>query len=112
MIVHTSIIRNGRYGMEGNRYIFHFLSSEEFADVLLCNDSSSFCIGGIVDNEMESVTFYGISIKPITVPWSFFEPVTEVVPDFSKFGVIDYGRTVKFGEYEAAFAAVLEVYGD
>jgi hypothetical protein len=44
-----------------------------------------------------------------TVPLSFFTPSgTGTTPDFEKFAIIDYGRTLQFGPYEAAVDVVLD----
>ena len=44
----------------------------------------------------------------VTVPMSAFEPSGGgLAPDFARFEVTDYGQTLRFGDYEASFDAVM-----
>ena len=85
-----------------------FLPLDELADVLASDERENLCIGGIVDPASEVVTLYRGDLRSITVPLFLFGATPEGVrPDTSAFSVTDYGRTLAFGDYEAAFDAVL-----
>ena len=84
------------------------LSVEELVEVFRSEQGPDLCIGGIVDPVAGVVTLYRGDLRSITAPLSLFPPTPEgLVPDPSAFSVTDYGRTLVFGEYEAAFDVVL-----
>jgi hypothetical protein len=87
------------------------LSKEEFDEVLTLPDREDRFIGGIVDEASKTLTLWRGNFKSITVPFSAF-PATGngIKPDFKKFSVIDYGHTLKFGNYESASEVVLFEY--
>jgi len=85
-----------------------FLPVEELAEVLGSDQRDDLCIGGMVDPASEVVTLYRGDLRSITVPLSLFGATPDGLgPDMSAFSVTDYGRTLAFGEYEAAFDTVL-----
>lgn len=48
----------------------------------------------------------------LSVPFSIFEPTANgIAPDFTDIEIIDHGQTIRLGEYEACFDAVLEDCG-
>jgi len=68
-------------------------------------------IGGSVDHDTTTITFWRGNLKSLTVPFSAFEKSgTGTKPDFNEFAVIDCGQTVQLGEYEAAVDAILYEY--
>ncbi len=85
-----------------------FLSPEEIGDVIQDENSADFCIGGSVIPELGMLHLYRGDLSDIWIPLSVFTGNTRgSTTDISNFEVIDFGRTLRFGEYEAAFDAVL-----
>lgn len=80
----------------------------ELAEVLACEEASDLCIGGIVDQVAGVVALYRGDLSSVMAPLSSFaSDGAGIEPDFSRFSVTDFGRTLCFGTYEAAFDAVL-----
>jgi len=88
----------------------HWLPPEELGEVLRSENAEDLFIGGSVDPYTETITLLrgGGKRRSITLPFSAFEPSgSGVEPDFKVFAVIDYGQTIRLGEYEAASDAIL-----
>lgn len=84
------------------------LPLDELAAVLTRDDRADFCIGGTVVRAASLVSLARGDLSVLTVPLSdFARGARGVVPDPDDFTVTDHGRTLRFGEYEAAFDAVL-----
>lgn len=83
------------------------LCQEEFCEVLK-EKREDLVICGLVDLEKQRLTLWRGSYKPIIVPLAIFTPSGDgTIPDFSRLSIIDYGQTVRFGEYEAATDYIL-----
>jgi hypothetical protein len=81
------------------------LPLNELIAVLNAPNRADLCIGGTIDGN--ALSLYTGEANCLIIPLSFFTSSTDLVPDFSKFSVIDFGHAIKFGEYEASFNAVL-----
>ena len=85
-----------------------FLAPEELAEVFSADNKAALFIGGIIDSDSETITLWRGNLEPLTVPFTAFPPSGDgLVPDFSTFAVIDYGHSVRLGDYEAATDALL-----
>jgi hypothetical protein len=85
-----------------------FLPAEELAEVLGAEQRANRFLGGFVNQESQTVTFWRGNLESLTVPCSNFEPSGDgTTPDFADFSITDGGQTVKFGDYEAAVEAIL-----
>lgn len=84
------------------------LATPDLLSVLRADDRHDLCIGGTVLHESQTIILMRGDLSPLIVPFSAFAPTPAgPAPDFSDFEVIDWGRTLRFGAYEAAFDAVL-----
>ena len=84
------------------------LPPEELAAVLAANNKADLFMGGLVDDDSETITFWRGNLATLTVPFTAFPPSGDgIEPDFAAFAVIDYGHTVRLGDYEAATEALL-----
>ena len=84
------------------------LPPEELAEVLAAPNKADLFIGGIVDDDSETMTFWRGNLATLTVPFTAFPPSGDgIEPDFAAFTVSDYGHTVRLGAYEAATEALL-----
>lgn len=84
------------------------LPSEQLGEVLHAENRRDLAIAGAVDPETDTVVVWRGNFSKVVVPKSWFAPSgTNPKPDFDKFSIIDYGQTLKFGVYEAAFDALL-----
>lgn len=91
------------FSMNGN-----FLDPEELAEALHADHRADLFIGGSVDRRAQTLTLWRGNLEPLTVPFSAFpESGDGTLPNFDRFGVADYGQTIKLGDYEAAAEAVL-----
>jgi DNA-binding Xre family transcriptional regulator len=102
----SSLFRRIAFTVDGG-----FIPAVELAEVLDAENRADLFIGGFVNKETETVTFWRGNLESLTVPFSAFEKsgaATE--PDFDAVAVIDCGQTVKLGDYEAAVDAILYEY--
>ncbi len=86
------------------------LPVEELLDVLSApaREAASLFIAGVADMESQTLALTRGNMKTITVPFSIFKPPgTGVQPDFAQLSLIDYGHTVRLGDYEASSDAIL-----
>jgi len=85
-----------------------FIPADELAEVLRAENRADLFVGGIVNQGTETITFWRGDLQSLTVPFSAFEESGDgTVPDFTSFAVVDFGQTVRLGEYEAAVDAIL-----
>jgi DNA-binding Xre family transcriptional regulator len=88
-----------------------FIPAKELAEVLDAENRADLFIGGFVNKEHESITFWRGNLASLTVPFSALEKSGDgTEPDFDAVSVIDCGQTVKLGSYEAAVDAILYEY--
>lgn len=84
------------------------LPAEELQEVWSLPDRGERFIGGIVDESSTTLTLWRGNFESITVPFNAFPPTGNGIrPDFKRFSVIEYGQTLKFGEYESDSEAIL-----
>ena len=88
------------------------LSAEELIEVLEAKRNNSLrevaCVAGYVDFDNDEVILFNTSHNRQIIHMSAFETSGDgTAPDFNKFEIIDYGGTIKFGEYEAAYYALI-----
>lgn len=84
------------------------LSKDELDEVLRVSNREDRFIGGIVDEQSKTLTLWRGNLSPVVVPFEAFPPTGDGMrPKFDKFSVTDYGRTLKFGDYESSADAVL-----
>ena len=87
-----------------------WLPWEELQEVLAAPDGEceDIFLGGTVDPESETIALVRGNLETTTLPFSMFPPSpTGVKPDFLRLSFTDYGRTVCFGDYEAAADSIL-----
>jgi DNA-binding Xre family transcriptional regulator len=88
-----------------------FIAAGELVEVLEADNRANLFIGGIVNHNTETITFWRGNLESLTVPFSAFERSGDgTEPDFNSFSVIDCGQTVQLGDYEAAVDAILYEY--
>jgi hypothetical protein len=84
------------------------LPVEELVKVLTSPSRADLFIGGAAAPSYKSVVLRRGNLEPLVVPASAFKPNPRgPKPDFSRVEVIDFGQTVRLGEYEAASDAIL-----
>jgi hypothetical protein len=79
----------------------------EILTIFLRNDRDEFCIGASIDRSAQAIICVRGDFSVISAPLTFFESTSGVIPDFNDFEVIDHGRTLRFGKYQATFSALL-----
>ena len=85
------------------------LPSNEMIEVLASpnEEKKNLFVSGYVDFTLKQVVLfrgYGVGVS---VPFDMFVPDAKYSPDFEQFELIDYGQTVKLGEYEASTRSIL-----
>lgn len=84
-------------------YKYLYLSDEDFADIdkLPIEDIKHLVVQAFISIEDKHIILkWGDGLTTL-VPFSEFTPSALVVPDFTKAEIIDWGHTLKFGDYEA-----------
>lgn len=78
------------------------------AEVLASEERDDRFIGVMVDAEDQAIILYRGNLEQVIEPFSAFpERVDYPAPDFTDVEVVDYGQTVRLGQYEAATSAIL-----
>lgn len=84
------------------------LPADILAEVISTPDRANYFIGGIATPAFRTLVLFKGDFAPLFVPYSWFKArPSGPKPDFEDFEVIDYGQTIKLGEYEAATDAIL-----
>ena len=84
------------------------LPLEEIAEIFASPDCQDSFIGGTVDKEHGSVILYRGNLEPLNIPLSWFEAgPNSPQPDPDDFEIIDFGQTVRLGDFEAGTDAIL-----
>lgn len=88
---------------------FKTLPIDQLAEVLSASEEESrdIFVGGIVDIQSGMLALVRGNLARITAPLSIFRSSGTSTPNFRRFGLDDYGHTVRFGEYEAAADFIL-----
>jgi len=84
------------------------LPLRELALVMDRDDRADFCIGGTVVKEANMVALIRGDLSALNVPLSdFVQRGAGPAPDVDRFEIADHGRTLRFGDYQAAVDSVL-----
>lgn len=89
---------------------FVALGIAELQEVLATGNIQQLCIAGVVDFKKQALHLINAAHCEYTVPFSYFKNNPKSVPNFDAFDIIDYGQTIKLGDYEAAFDAIVEQF--
>ena len=101
-----SLFRRIAFTVDGS-----FIPAKELAEVLDAENRAHLLIGGFVNHSNETITFWRGNLESLTVPFSSFaKSGYGPVPNYDAFSVIDCGKTVTLGSYEAAVDALLYEY--
>ncbi len=87
-----------------------WLPWDELQEVLAAPDGEceDIFLGGTADPVTETIALIRGNLELVTLPFSMFLPSPSgVKPDFLRLSFTDYGRTVCFGDYEAASDSIL-----
>ena len=88
---------------------FKSLAPYEMIEVysLPLSERKNLFIGGCVDHNNQHILLFRGDGTSLTVNFSNFESNAKYSPDFSNLEIIDYGHTVKLGNYEASTKSIL-----
>ena len=70
-------------------------------------DSQDLFVGGFVDHDAEALVLIRGDLRKVVVPLSMFAEAGGIVPEPRELAFIDFGQTVKLGDYEVASDAIL-----
>lgn len=95
--------------MQPSQRLAAHLPKEEAKEIfkLPLKERYKFIVAAWVDFEKKILVFIRGNGASGYINLSFFTPSGTTSPDFNSLEIIDYGHTVKFGEYEAATDAIL-----
>lgn len=82
------------------------VSWREFFAILCSMDRPARFVAGSVDLDARTLTLLTGSMRTCVLNLKEFRECPTTKPDFGKLEIIDYGSTIKFGEYEACGDAV------
>lgn len=84
------------------------LERSELVEVLHAPNRGELFVGGAFDHKERVVILYRGTVEPLVVPLDWFRGRHDGPrPDFDRFRVVDYGHTVRLGEFEVASDAIL-----
>ena len=84
------------------------LPPKQLLEVVRAENRDELLIGGAYDSTDRVIVLYRGSVDPIVVPLDWFrEHDGQIRANPEKLSVIDYGQTVKLGDYEAGADAIL-----
>lgn len=87
---------------------FRWLPLEELTEAKSSPGYRDLILGGAVDRGSSTITLVRGDLTRLTLPFTFFTDVPATVkPDFDDLEVIDFGQTLRLGEYEAEADAIL-----
>jgi hypothetical protein len=87
------------------------LPIDALSHILSRPDRGEFVISMTIDHENKLIRLLRGSLDSLLVPFdAFLETPTGQAPDFTAAEIIDYGRTLRFGDYEAGVDSVLYDY--
>ena len=87
---------------------FQWLPGEELVEAIMNGDASDRFIGGSVDPKAKALTLLRGDIEAVVAPFALFSKSGDgTAPDFARLRLMDYGRTVALGDYEASADAIL-----
>ncbi len=84
-----------------------FLPTDELLEVLTDENRTDYFIGGLFDPEDQALILYRGDLRTQVVPMPWFHRPTGTKPNPEDFEVIDYGQTIRLGDYEASTDAIL-----
>ena len=85
------------------------LKIEELKEVLAlpATDKRRLITAGYVDFSLQQLVLFRGDGTSVIAPFGMFEPSGTSSPNFNELEIIDYGHTVKLGEYEASTRSIL-----
>lgn len=85
------------------------LSSIELEEINkgTATEKSRLIVAGYANYALQQFVFFRGNGTSLVAPFSMFPPNPVCNPEFDKLEIIDYGLTIKLGEYEAAVDYVL-----
>ena len=84
------------------------LAPSELTEILASPNSEDYFIGGTVNLNIRSIIFYRGNLESLVVPLAWFKAgPNSPQPDPEDFEIIDFGHTVRLGQFEAATEAIL-----
>jgi hypothetical protein len=87
---------------------FRWLPRAELIEALTRDDAYDRFIGGSVDPKAKTLTLLRGDVEAVIAPFSLFPRSGDgTEPDFARFRLTDYGRTIALGDYEASADAIL-----
>lgn len=88
------------------KLIFNAISEDELDVITTAPNRDQLCFGACVASDL--LLLVRGDLATFAVPLTMFPPSGDgVVPDFRRLAVVDYGQTLRFGEYEACFETVI-----
>jgi len=86
----------------------YMLPLEEIVTILLRKDRADFCIGGTMEMDADMLCVVRGDLSNLWIPLTSLRArETGPAPDLTRFQVVDHGRTLQLGTYQAAFDALL-----
>jgi hypothetical protein len=85
------------------------LKIEELQEVLALPtaDKRRLITAGYADFSLRQLVLFRGDGTSVIAPFGMFEPSGTTAPDFNELEFIDYGHTVKLGDYEASTRSIL-----
>lgn len=90
-------------------WVLKTLPPNEMAAILaLPSDiKGRYFISGYANLDYHVLKLYRGNGEEVQLPFSWFNPSGNAVPDFTQLEIIDHGQTVKLGDYEVSARSIL-----
>jgi len=88
----------------------HCLPSEQIKELVRAPNKHELFVFGVLCQDVNLLSVFAGDGKIIDINLDIFEPSGDgTTPDFDRFEIIDYGQTLKFGNYEASSRTILKL---
>lgn len=96
-----------------HRVVVRILKNKELEELKILSWAAKryLVVAGYPDFLRQQLVLFRADGRSVIAPFDMFKPSGTSNPNFYELELIDYGNTIKLGEYEASAASILEDLG-
>jgi hypothetical protein len=84
-----------------------WLPNHQVIRTINSDDAADRVVAGMVDKDAGNLLLYRGDLQPVVAPLDSIKPRLGVEPNFNDFEIIDWGHSLRFGEFEASVDSIL-----
>lgn len=84
-----------------------WLPSHQVIRILHSDDPTNRLVAGMIDKDAGNLLVYRGDLQPVVASLDSIKPRLDVEPNFNDFEIIDWGHTLRFGQFEASVDSIL-----